>query len=186
MKKGKFSSNKWRLPGKRQIAVVASIALLLVGMVGSTVAWLMTSTKDVENVFTPAAVPPTINEDFNGNEKKNVTITNSGNISAYIRAAVTINWTDTSGNIVVDPEGHEYTGAVGGQDWFEKDGFWYYKKPVAPEDGTSVLIQSIKPVSGSNYTLQVDVAAQTIQSVPTSVVAEKWGVTVADDGTISK
>ena len=187
MKKGKFSNNKWRLPGKRQIAIIASMALLLVGLVGGTVAWLMTSTGDVENTFEPGFVPPTINETFNGQEKTNVSVTNSGNVPAYIRAAVIINWVDDEGNIIAEPEDHNYEGPIGGTDWVESsDGYYYYTKPVAPGGSTSVLIKSIKPTSGSKYALQVDIAAQTIQAVPSSVVAEKWKVTVNADGTISK
>ena len=166
MKKGKFSNNKWRLPGKRQIAVIASIALLLVGMVGGTLAYLFTVTEDVENVFTPAEVPPTINEEFNGNVKKNVSVTNEGNVDAYIRAAVIVNWVDTGGNIVADPEGHEYSIVyTASGDWVKsEDGYYYYTKPVAAGDTTSELITSAKPTKGTVYKLQIDIAAQTIQS----------------------
>lgn len=180
MRNGKYSSNKWRLPGKRQIAIIASIALLLVGMVGGTVAWLMTSTEDVENTFTPAAVPPEIEEtkpEENGNVKEHVSVTNTGNIDAYIRAAVIINWVDETGKVIAEPEGHTYeidfaedTGWI-----LSSDGYYYYTTPVAANGGkTGELITSAKPKTGTEYKLQIDIAAQTIQAVPTSVVTEKW------------
>ena len=191
MYNGKFNRKKRLLRWNRQFVLMASIIVLLVGAVGGSLAYLATNTSDVVNTFTPGEVPPTINEtkpENNGNVKKDVSVTNSGNVEAYIRAAVVVNWVDDQGNIVNNPEGHAYminysedTGWVDGS-----DGYFYYTKPVAAKGETGKLISSAYPTAGTTYKLQVEIMAQTIQSKPTSVVAEKWGVTVAADGTISK
>lgn len=190
MYNGKFNRKKRLLRWNRQFVLLASIAVLLVGAVGGSLAYLTTNTPDVVNTFTPGEVPPTINEtkpEENGNVKKNVSVTNTGNVDAYIRAAVVVNWVDDQGNIVNNPEGHAYEIVWAKTGWADgNDGYYYYKEPVAANGTTGELISSAYPTAGTTYKLQIEIMAQTIQSKPTSVVAEKWGVTVAADGTISK
>lgn len=190
MYNGKFNRKKRLLRWNRQFVLLASIAVLLVGAVGGSLAYLTTNTPDVVNTFTPGEVPPSINEtrpEDNGNVKKNVSVTNSGNVDAYIRAAVVVNWVDDEGNIVNNPEGHTYAINYSKTDWVDgEDGYFYYTKPVAANGQTGELISSAYPTAGTTYKLQIEIMAQSIQSVPTSVVTDKWGVTVATDGTISK
>ena len=52
-------------------------------------------------------------KDFENNvdtEKKNVTVTNTGNVDAFIRAAIIVTWKDSAGNIAatVPVEGYDY------------------------------------------------------------------------------
>lgn len=187
MYNGKFNRKKRLLRWNRQFVLLASIAVLLVGAVGGSLAYLTTNTPDVVNTFTPGEVPPSINEtrpEDNGNVKKNVSVTNSGNVDAYIRAAVVVNWVDDEGNIVNNPEGHAY--AISWSDfaetgWFKgSDDYYYYKEPVAAKGTTGELITSAQPTEGTTYKLQIEIMAQTIQSKPTSVVAKKWDVTVTE------
>lgn len=189
MYNGKYTPRKRRLRWKREFVLVMSVALLILGVVGGSLAYLFTSTEDVVNTFTPADVTPTINEDFDGDVKSNVTVTNSGNTDAYIRAAVVITWVDEAGNVVANAEGHTYecNYNLTADGWFVgEDGFYYYSKPVAAKNSTGVLINSARVTAGTEYQLNIEIMAQTIQAVPASVVENAWGVTVADNGTISK
>ena len=100
MKQGKFSGRKPARRGNKRItAILLALALLLtIGVVG-TIAYIQTSTQDVANTFTPGKVPPVINESHNGTTKTNVSVTNNGNVAAYIRVAVAATWRDAEGNI---------------------------------------------------------------------------------------
>lgn len=185
MYNGKFNRKKRLLRWNRQFVLLASIAVLLVGAVGGSLAYLTTNTPDVVNTFTPGEVPPSINEtrpEKNNNIKEHVSVTNTGNVEAYIRAAVVVNWVDDKGNIVNNPEGHTYMiNYSEDTDWVKgSDGYFYYTKPVAATKATGELISSAYPTAGTTYKLQIEIMAQTIQSKPTSVVAEKWDVTVTE------
>ena len=83
--------------------------------------------------------------------------------------------------------------------WFDgRDGFYYYSKavsPTSPNNLTDILISNAAlmigvtaPVGTDNtqYYLSIEIVASAIQSTPASTVSDQWGVTVSDDGTISK
>ena len=168
MYNGKYKKSKRLLRWNRQFVLLASIAVLLVGAVGGSLAYLFTSTTDVVNTFTPGEVPPTIVEtkpEENGNIKEHVSVTNTGNVDAYIRAAVVVNWVDNDGNIVNNPEGHTYAINYSKTDWVDgEDGYFYYTKPVAEKGKTGELISSAYPTAGTTYKLQIEIMAQTIQA----------------------
>ena len=177
-------------------ALVVSLLLLLTITVGGTLAFLITSDGPLTNIFKPSKVTTEVDEDFNGDVKSNVSIQNTGDIDAYIRAAVVITWQDEHGNVYgqmpkTDPdcthgEGCtcDYTISYNLNDGWEKaaDGFYYWTSPVAPDGFTGILIQECKPVEGkapSGYYLTVEILGSGIQSVPTSVVTEEWESGVA-------
>lgn len=156
--------------------IVLSIALLLTVSVGSTLAYLITSSEDVENTFTPSYVTCEIKEDFKDNVKSNVKIQNTGNIDAYIRAAVVVTWKDKDGNVYGGgkPEAgmdKDYTISYNEQDWTynETDGFWYCNSVISPDEPnnkTPDLIETCSPVAGKapvGYALNVEILAQAIQ-----------------------
>ena len=79
-----------------------------------------------------------------------------------------------------------------GEGWFEKDGFYYYKSPVAPNKTPATNLIGNDGITLVEYTdadggrQVIDVIAEAIQSVPASVVAENWDVTVDKDGVTIK
>ncbi len=186
---------------KAPVALVAILVLLCCAVAG-TVAFLVTKTDSVVNTFTPSKVTTYVEEEeFNGRTKSNVKIQNTGDIDAYIRVAVIVNWADASGNVYGEKpvEGTDYTisynktvQADGGQ-WIEgSDGYWYYTKPVAPstEDNpqyTGVLIKSCEPAgqAPAGYALQVTILADGIQSKPDKVVNEVWKVVEVKGGQLT-
>lgn len=175
---------------KKPVALVA-LLLLLCCTVAGTVAYLVTSTNSVTNTFTPASVTTQVEEEFNGTTKSNVRIKNTGNIDAYIRAAVIINWADAQGNVSGTPvKDTDYKIDYNKSDWFQgSDGYWYYTKPVAPNGGlTDILIESCAPVAGrapEGYDLQVTILADGIQSVPADAVQQAWPAVQVSNGQLA-
>ncbi len=174
-----------RFRWNRQFVLLVSILALLVGIVGSSLAYLITQTRSVENTFQPSKVTCRIDENFNGSVKSNVKVTNTGDTDAYIRAALVFTWVDSKGNIAPNPVGSgDYTLETG-SDWtLKSDGFYYYNQSVAPGEKTTNLIVSCAPVSDkapTGYTLCVDVIADAIQSKGlsssnTKPVVDAWKV----------
>lgn len=170
----------------RSFVLLVSCLALLVSVTG-TLAYLVTNTPDVVNTFTPGKVSCTVEEPGwqNGNTvKQNVTIKNTGNTDAFIRAAVVATWVDEAGNISATPvESSDYTLQIDNSSWTELNGYYYCNISVAPNASTPVLITEASPFAGkapSGYTLCIDILADAIQSKPDSVVQECWGVTISE------
>lgn len=169
-----------RLGFGRQVLLLAALAVIAMGVVGGTVAYLVTNTSPVVNTFTPGKVSCTINENFNGTTKENVTVTNTGNTDAYIRATYVVTWRDADNNIVVSvPDGYSYTLTENpGSRWTKRtDGYFYYPTPVEPgglTDGSLLNCTVTYPID-PEYTLSVEIIADAIQSSPESAVREAWG-----------
>ena len=185
-----------RLRWNRQFVLLVSIIALLVGIVGSSLAYLVTKTDPVQNTFQPSRVTCRIDEEFDKATKRNVKVTNTGDTDAYIRAYIVVTWTDDDGNIVAQKPvaGEDYSLVIPTNTGWSKgsDGFYYYASSVAPNGQTGTLIESCVPVgeNAQKYKLTVDIIADAVQSKGESAdgkpVEIAWGVTVNSDGTISK
>ena len=165
---------------KTLITLVSVVLLLLVGT-GSTLAYLFTNTDSVENTFTPAQVSCAVVENsqeypantvsITNNKKSNVTIKNTSNVPAYIRAAIVVTWKKADGTVyAVKPKStEEYELEIGG-DWTQDGGFYYYNSNVAADDFTSALITSAQQKGNApdGYYLSIEILAEAIQ-------AEGWG-----------
>ena len=184
--------------------IIASIMLLLLVTVGTTLAYIFTETTPVENTFKPSKVSCAVVE--NGNDpvsgkiqnidkKSNVQIKNTGDTDAYIRVAVVVNWASADGSCVwaQKPADEDYTITYNlSNGWFNGgDGFYYYSKAVSPGESTSVLIDEAtqllaapKGTDGTQYYLSIEIVASAIQSTPETVVENQWGVTV-ENGVIT-
>ena len=194
--------------------IITSVILLLLVAVGTTLAYVFTETEPVENTFIPSRVSCAVVE--NGKEpvsgslvnisdsKNNVQIQNTGDTDAYIRVAVTVNWMNADGTRVwaqkpIQNTDYTITYNLSENGWFDGgDGFYYYSKavsPTSPNNLTEILISNAALMSGvtvpvgtdnTQYYLSIEIVASAIQSTPASTVSDQWGVTVSDDGTISK
>lgn len=178
-----YDKRKPNIRLNRTAVLIMAVLLLLGVAVGSTVAFLITNTGPVENKFAYASVSCEVKEDFNGNTKKNVQITNTGSTDAYIRATYVVNWVDVKGNIAAsDPEGYSYSLTKNlDSKWIEKDGYFYYTSPVAPSSSTegSLLTCTVTYPVNPEYTLSVEILAEAIQSTPDKAVQEAWGVSIS-------
>ena len=174
---------------RKVIVLVIAVVLLLSATVTGTLMYLVSKTTAVTNTFEPATVTCEVEENFDGAVKKNVTVKNTSNIDAYLRVKLV--------TYRVNDKGERIGGTAAipsftpGEGWFEKDGFYYYNKPVAPDktpandlignDGITL----VKYTDADGGRQVIEVIAEAIQSVPTSVVKEYWNVTVDANGVIS-
>ena len=174
---------KSRTRMNRATVLLMAILLLIGVAAGSTVAYLITKTDGVANTFTYGQVSCDIGETFNGTKKENVYVTNTGNVNAYIRAAVVVNWLDKNNNIVASvPAEYKCNLTVntgGNSKWVQgKGGYYYYTSPVAPGESTegSLLTCTVEyPDNNPEYTLSVEILATAVQSETASAVKEAWG-----------
>lgn len=188
----------------KSFTLLVSLLLLLSVTVGGTIAYLSAKTEPLDNEFTPSEVTTEVNEEFENNTKENVTIKNTGDTEAWIRAAIIVTWQDSDGNVYGEKPmtnstcSHEteecncdYT-ITFGSSWTEgADGFYYYKFPVGAGGSTLNLIDvcSSKNTAPEDYYLNVEIIGSGIQSVPDSVVESVWSnekvdvkVETKDDG----
>ena len=179
------------LPKKKVSMLLVSLVLIAAIAVGSTVAFIATSTEPITNIFNPANVTIDIDEKIENGVKTDVQVKNTGNTDAFIRAKIVVTWKDATGNVsATNPElGADYTMTLNENDWFRgSDGFYYCKTSVAPNGGsTPVLIEKCEktrtPPDG--YDLSVEIIASGIQSTPDSAVTEAWKVVSASNGTLT-
>lgn len=91
--------------------------------------------------------------------EKVVTIKNTGNVSCYIRALVEFDQGDI---------GNLYEMDINTTDWTEKqsDGYYYYKKEVAPGETTIPLMTTVKQVKEGTVEsdFSINVKSDSIQS----------------------
>ena len=155
---------------KKAFLLLTMVVALLTVSVGGTLAYLVTSTQAVTNVFTPGEVNVGIDEERDGNTKKDVKVTNSSDsIKAYIRAMIVVTWQDASGNVYpkAPQVNTDYTININTGDWTLENGFYYYKEAVNPGGATTNLINTCSPVVANipdGYSLHVEIIAQAIQA----------------------
>ena len=196
---------------KKKTLLTMSVALLLSVAVGITLAYILTKTEPVENTFNPSKVACAVVENGSATEntdgivenratKTDVKIKNTGDTDAYIRVAVVVNWMSADGSKVWATKpvmGTDYSidwafdDEINPTAWDPgSDGYYYYKNSVVPNGGlTEILINEakvLKPAPLDGYYLSIEIVASALQAKPASVVTSQWGVTVANDGSISK
>lgn len=175
---------KVRYRVNKTLFALLAIVMVIGAVVGSTVAFLVDKTGNVQNTFEYAKVSCEVTETFTGTSKSNVQITNTGTTDAYIRATYVVNWLDAQGYIVASvPEGYSYTLTENpDKKWTNgNDGYFYYLSPVAPGESTpgSLLTCTVECPDNPEYRLSVEILATAIQSTPAKAVTEAWGVTPA-------
>lgn len=169
---------------RKPIAVMLSIAVLILGLVGGTLAYFFTHTNNLTNNFAYARVTCQVEEQFDGTAKSNVTIKNTGDIPAYIRAAVIVTWKDAEGNVYgqLPVLGTDYNITYGSA-WAQNGDYFYCTAPVNAGASTPVLIETCTEISANRpaggYTLSVEIIADAVQSQPSNAVVEAWGDTPA-------
>lgn len=167
--------------GGRKAALILSLCLIFALAVGTTFALLKANTDPVTNTFTAAKSKITIEEKTDNGIKSEIYVKNEGTATSYVRVKLVCNWVDKDGNVSATPIPAP---TITNSDWFEKDGIYYYTKPVAPTGQTSNLLDGnpIKQPEGApdGYHLEVTVLAESIQAAPSTAVEGAWAVTVVN------
>lgn len=170
--------------GKKRNTVRMAVLWLCIaaGLVGGTVAYLVATSDTLSNKFVPAKVSCQVEEVFENGVKEDVQIRNTGDIDAYIRAAVIVTFLSDDGKVLsASPkEGADYSVTWGADGWQKgADGYWYYKKSVAPGNATSVLLETATAMTApAGYRLHIQIVATAIQAQPENAVKDAWGVHV--------
>lgn len=202
-----MNSRKLRNRKSKKSILLVSLAAFLILMIGGTLAYIFAQSDDVNNTFIPGEVTTTVDEEFDGKVKENVSIRNTGNVEAYIRAAVVVTWQDEKGNVhsTVPVAGTDYNISYNlnnDNGWVKSsDGFYYWTEPVKSEDeaqdncNTGILITSCAPIQDKapeGYALSVEIIASGIQAdgvveingVEVPAVVNAWSSGVSElDGT---
>ena len=170
---------------KRKILCLSVIAIMLAILAAGTIAYF-TAEGRAHNVITTGSINITVVEQQKGEDNttveypkvpitnvmpgaeisKIVTIRNDGKSTAWIRVNV-------GTEIELVGEGKADTSLVvlnfDDKNWTEKDGYYYYNKPVDPTESTTVLFDTVKfdPRMGNEYqncTVNINIYAQAVQT----------------------
>lgn len=166
---------------KKPLTLFVALVLLLTLAVGGSLAWLV-SNDNVTNSMEPGEVPIQINETVSGTTKSSVTVTNNGNIQAFIRVAIIANAVDENGDIIV---GTAPTCPVDTTKWTKIGEYYYYNGIVEPKgttgDTTAPLFTGDVNFAGG----EINILAESIQVLggvtgDGKASFDAWGHTFAD------
>ncbi len=171
--------------GGRKTALILSLCLIFALAVGTTFALLKANTAPVENTFTAAKSGTDIVEKLDGSQKTSIAVKNTGTAVSYVRVKLVMNWVDENGNVSAEPV--NITPSIT-DNWFLKDGIYYYKMPVAAKDFTTNLLKTpiTQDAAPEGYHLEVTVLAESIQAAPSTAVQQSWGVGVDSNGYLTQ
>lgn len=171
--------------GGRKTALILSLCLIFALAVGTTFALFKASTAPVENTFTAAKSGTDIVEKLDGSQKTSIAVKNTGTAVSYVRVKLVMNWVDENGNVSAEPV--NITPSIT-DNWFLKDGIYYYKMPVAAKGETTNLLQTpiTQDAAPEGYHLEVTVLAESIQAAPSKAVTDSWGVRVDSNGYLTQ
>lgn len=174
-------------PAVRPWLTAFLLSLLVCASVLGTAAY-MRAQSHVGNAFTVAELSVEVEETFENNIKENVTVKNTGDVSAYLRAAVVVCWKDEDGNILSDTPilDTDYTMTMGSSWTLGDDGYWYCTAPVAAKTTSPILIFRCEPTAvTADKHLCVDILAQGVQAEPSEAVNTLWGASVDKNGKLT-
>lgn len=171
--------------GGRKTALILSLCLIFALAVGTTFALLKANTAPVENTFTAAKSGTDIVEKLDGSQKTSIAVKNTGTAVSYVRVKLVMNWVDENGNVSAEPV--NITPSIT-DNWFLKDGIYYYKMPVAANGETTNLLKTpiAQDAAPEGYHLEVTVLAESIQAAPSKAVTDSWGVGVDSNGYLTQ
>lgn len=182
--------------GGRKAALILSLCLIFALAVGTTVALLVAHTNAVTNTFTAAKSGTHIEEVTKDGVKSSIIVQNTGTATSYVRVKLVMNWVSKDGK-TISGEPVNIDVNYDTDNWFLKDGIYYYRTPVGPKDSgnntTANLLKAGSPITEptvdkpDGYHLEVTVLAESIQAAPDSAVTEAWKVVkVNSDGNLTE
>ncbi len=175
---------------RKIITAIAAALMLLIGIsTYVTIAFMKRESKPITNKFVGTATAIEVSEDFNGTVKKNVTATNTGKASAYIRIQLESHRENDAGNPIGGADLPTFTPGTG---WLDAgNGLYIYSKPVKSGEKPAAALIGSTGITLQQYTDDmggkqvVTVVAESVQASPADAVKEMWNVNVAADATLS-
>ena len=171
MKRGKYERIFPKCRKKKRAARPLILALLVLSIgVGGTLAYMIAQTQDITNAFVPGDVSCQVTESNGEFSVKNI-----GNVKAYIRAVVVVNWMDSSGNVYGTPPVCTIT-PNDGWSYDSTTDIYYYNAAVDSQAATTTAPATVicSQDAPSGYSLVIEVVAEAIQ-------AEGMGASSAQD-----
>lgn len=169
----------------KSILLLALVVAVLMGTVGGTVAYLVTSTGSVTNTFTPAKVDTEIAEEFANSAKTSIKIENPQSpesVDAYVRVAIVGNYVDDKTNYVIAP--WNGTISLNTTDWTDGlDGYYYYKRILKVGETSTNLLNAPIPTDTTTHSgahLEITVIHQSIQAEGLNVTSAQAAFAKAD------
>lgn len=161
MNQGRFAHRAIarRKQRRQKVFVIALCVVLLLSIIGgTTLAAMMAATDTKQNTFIAGSVSCSVGEDYR--------VENTGNVDAYIRAAIVVNWENTNGDIrgIAPVAGTDYKLTLG-TGW-EQEGLYYYYNGSVEADAFTGAVCTVEPLTAApdGYTLAVEVLAEAIQA----------------------
>ena len=176
------------------LTFATAVTLVVLCIVGGTLAYFFTKTPNIVNTFVPGKVECEVTEKFDGVDKSEIAVLNKGSTAAYIRVGMASYWkaADAEDGIILGKDSVlPYSGfeSILNDDWvIGSDGYFYYTKAVAPEGSTPHLFkQQITLRSDENGNVEVlEIFAEAIQCAPIDAVTEAWGnATGSNNGSVT-
>lgn len=175
---------------KKKLIKVLVLLVVAGALVTGVYAYMFRETATAVNDFIPAKVTCEVHETFDGINKSNVTVQNTGDIDAYIRLRIVTYWQDSKGVAVA--KNSEPISITLSDQWIydAADHTYYYKYPVAPGASTPILFSGSivldyeeKKENNIQFTYHqvVEFIAEAIQSEPDEAVRNSWNVTLDKD-----
>jgi len=162
--------------------LLLTVILLVTVAVGATLAYIVTVTDPLRNVFADANVSCSTTYD---EETGTWIVTNDGDVEAYIRVAVIPYLMNESGDVYWDNPIYTVTHAVAA-DWtsFGAHNYYYYQYPLPA--GHSLLFGKVNVDtsmgSGLNYSdIMVTVNAEAFQVGSAEALEDAWNVTYTEN-----
>ena len=177
-----------KIKSKLKLIIFTFALVVLIGA-GVTVSYILVSAPPIENEFEIISVSCLVERE--DDETQNISIKNTGDIPAYLRAIVIVNFvSEESGNIhATSPVANvDYSITLGSERWVPgSDGYYYYLDDVTAQTSSEVLISELEEITDApdGYKLSVTVLAQAVQAEPDKAVQALWGVGVLEDGSLS-
>ncbi len=161
------------------------LLVVMIWNIKPTFAYLMESIPAVINTFHPTNVESEVKEDIEGEVKKTVKVQYNGNTEGYVRVKLIPEYRDADGNLALEEislSDFSYDTDATNTDWFEKDGYYYYKYVAKPDCADLALpLSNIEaPTSTDGNTAILSVLVQTVDELH---VKDAWKVTL-DNGVI--
>ncbi len=166
---------------KSKATFLLAVILLVTVTVGATFAFIVAVTEPLRNLFVDANVSCTTTYD---EENKTWTITNDGDVEAYIRVSVVPYLTDGSDKVFWDNPTYTVEYADGSK-WtvIGDHGYHYYKIPLPAGDSIEFGTVNVDPAAGTgfDYTVnKVTVNAEAFQVGSAEALADAWNVTYTE------
>lgn len=174
---------KRRLRWRKDLVLFCSIVMLLVGVVGGSMAYLLTKTDSIVNKFTPVQMSVDVHEEFDEKVKEHVIVKNTSDVPAFIRAIYTAYWQNEDGTVNGAPATYTIQIGEGWQEYPEDTDVYYYKGIVAAKTGaTTDFIVTCSPTGEApeGCTFVIEVITEAIQAEPINAVREAWKMTYSN------